>query len=41
MDDQPKVVTEVKQNNSPLSVAGRREMVKAMQRESKSPYVFN
>jgi hypothetical protein len=41
MDDQPKIVTEVKQNNSSLSVAGRRDMAKAMQRESKNPYVFN
>jgi hypothetical protein len=41
MDDQPKVVTEVKRNNSLLSVAGRRDLVKAMERESKNPYVFN
>ncbi len=41
MNDQPKQVTEVRQNHSPLSVAGRREMAKAMERETKNPYVFN
>lgn len=41
MDDQPKVVTEVKKEYSPLSVAGRREMAKAMEKEEKSPYRFN
>ncbi len=41
MDDQPKTVTEVAQNHSPLSVAGRREIRKAMEKESGSPYKFN
>ena len=41
MDDQPKQVTEVKQNHSPLSVAGRRQMVKALEKEKGNPYVFN
>jgi hypothetical protein len=41
MDDQPKVVTEVQKEHSPLSVAGRREMAKAMEKEEKSPYRFN
>jgi hypothetical protein len=41
MNDQPKQVTKVVNNNSPLSVAGRRDMVKAMEKKGKSPYVFN
>lgn len=41
MDDQPKTVMEVKREHSPLSVAGRRELVKAMQEKQESPYVFN
>ncbi len=41
MDDQPKTVMEVKTHHSPLSVAGRRELVKAMEQKSKSPYVFS
>jgi len=41
MDDQPKQVTQVVQNHSPLSVAGRRQLRKAMEKEQGSPYVFN
>lgn len=41
MDDQPKQVTEVNRDYSPLSVMGRREMVKAQQAENKNPFVFN
>jgi len=41
MDDQPKAVTQVAQHHSPLSVAGRREMRKAMEKESGSPFKFN
>jgi len=40
MDDQPKQVTEVRTDYSPLSVMGRREMVKALEREQKNPFVF-
>jgi len=40
MDDQPKQVTEVRTDYSPLSVMGRREMVKAQQAENKNPFVF-
>ena len=40
MDDQPKAVTEVKRERSPLSVAGRRQLVEMMSEEAKSPYVF-
>ncbi len=41
MDDQPKQVTEVVQNYSPLSVAGRRQMTKALEKESENPYKFS
>jgi len=41
MDDQPKQVMEVKREHSPLSVMGRRDMVKAQQQETKNPFVFN
>jgi hypothetical protein len=41
MDDQPKAVTEVRTDHSPLSVMGRRQMVKAQEQESKSPYIFS
>jgi hypothetical protein len=41
MGDQPKTVTQVAQNHSPLSVAGRRELVKAMEKKKGNPYVFN
>ena len=41
MDDQPKQVTEVVQNHSPLSVAGRRAMRKAMEKQGGNPFVFN
>jgi hypothetical protein len=40
MDDQPKVVMEQKREHSPLSVMGRRDLVKAMEREKRSPFVF-
>jgi len=41
MDDQPKMVTEVVRLRSLLSVAGRRDMRKAMERKADNPYVFN
>ena len=41
MDDQPKAVTEIKREHSPLSVMGRRELVKAQSQEKKSPFIFN
>lgn len=41
MDDQPKQITEVVRNLSALSVAGRRAIRKAMEREERNPYVFN
>ncbi len=40
MDDQPKAVTEVKNVHSALSVIGRRLLARALEQESKSPYVF-
>jgi len=41
LNDQPKTVTEVKQNHSPLSVMGRRELRKALEKEGGSPFRFN
>lgn len=41
MDDQPKQVTEVRTDLSPLSVAGRREMVRLMERAKENPFSFN
>lgn len=41
MDDQPKMVTQVKRKLSMLSVAGRREEAKRQEQEKKSSYVFN
>lgn len=41
LNDQPKVVTEVRNDYSPLSVMGRREMVKAMAGDNKNPFIFN
>lgn len=43
MDDQPKVISEVKTEHSPLSVAGRRKLVEEMEAKerSKNPYVFH
>jgi len=41
LNDQPKQVTQVIQSYSPLSVAGRREMRKTVEKEGGSPYVFN
>ena len=40
MDDQPKQVTEVQQNYSPLSVAGRRELMREMEKGESDPFVF-
>ena len=39
--DQPKMVTEVRTDHSPLSVAGRRELTKAMEQKSDNPYKFD
>ena len=41
MDDQPKQVTQVKQNHSPLSVAGRRDLRKQMEKGEGDPFRFN
>ncbi len=41
MGDQPKQITEVKQSHSPLSVMGRRELRKSLEKESGNPYEFN
>uniref|UniRef100_A0A6M3KHT2 Putative terminase large subunit n=1 Tax=viral metagenome TaxID=1070528 RepID=A0A6M3KHT2_9ZZZZ len=41
LNDQPKQVTQVIQSYSPLSVAGRREMRKTVEKEKGNPYVFN
>ena len=41
MDDQPKQVTQVQQNHSPLSVAGRRALAKDMEKGTDDPYKFN
>jgi hypothetical protein len=41
LNDQPKQVTEVKHDHSPLSVAGRRDMRKSLEKEKTDPYRFN
>lgn len=41
MDEQPKMVTEVRKDHSPLSVAGRRELTKALQEQSVNPFRFS
>lgn len=40
MNDQPKAVSVVKTDHSPLSVAGRREITKALESKNGNPYLF-